>query len=314
MKGHDLLLLPYRFVSAFASAQYAAKRGLVGFEFYEFGRRLGWALLRAGRRSALQYLLRPVSSTRFFEFAFAESVLMDLPGECLDVGSPSLFSLYVAEKGKASSILMINPDCKDVSHTSRVIHDLSVNGIRLDCCGVETLSTRQGMYDCIWSISVVEHIPYQHGDAEAVQLMYDALRPGGRLILTVPVDRLAWDEYRDTDYYGTQGMPSSNGKFFFQRLYDKTRIYEKLMARIEHKPSVVCWFGETTPGIFADYIRQWMRRGYWYTLEDPRHIVDHYREFNSWEEMPGAGVCGLMVEKPAGHPDHPDPSMLRIIL
>ncbi len=187
----------------------------------------------------LSSIFSPVSSTRYFEFAFARSVLLDLPGEFLDVSSPSLFSLYVAKHGKASSILMINPDCTDVGHTSRVIRDLSINGIHLDCRGVETLATRQDRYDCIWSISVVEHIPYHQGDAEAVRLMYDALRPGGRLILTVPVDRLAWDEYRDTDYYGTQGAPSGNGKIFFQRFYDKSRIYEELIARLEHGPSVV---------------------------------------------------------------------------
>jgi len=43
--------------------------------------------------------------------------------------------------------------------------------------------------------------------------------------------------------------------------------------------------------------KRWMRDGLAGTVEDAREIVDHYREFRNWEEMPGMGVCGLMIEK-----------------
>jgi hypothetical protein len=126
--------------------------------------------------------------------------------------------------------------------------------------------------------------------------MYDSLSDGGRLIITVPVDRAFWTEYRDHDYYGTQDQ-KIKGKFFFQNIYDKNAIWERLVAPIGREPEGVRWFGETLPGRFAEYQQRWMRDGYNCTVNDPREITDYYREFSSWEEMPGIGVCGLMFKK-----------------
>jgi len=41
-----------------------------------------------------------------------------------------------------------------------------------------------------------------------------------------------------------------------------------------------------------------MRLGLRRSVEDPREIADNFREFPSWEAMPGAGVCGIRVVKP----------------
>jgi hypothetical protein len=126
--------------------------------------------------------------------------------------------------------------------------------------------------------------------------MYNALSEGGRLIITIPVDRTFWKEYRDHDNYGTQGQ-KIKGKYFFQNFYDKNAVWERLVAPIGREPAVVRWFGETVPGRFAEYHQRWMRYGHNCTVNDPREITDYYREFSSWEEMPGIGVCGLMFEK-----------------
>jgi hypothetical protein len=127
--------------------------------------------------------------------------------------------------------------------------------------------------------------------------MYDALKEGGTLILTVPVDRRFWSEYRDKDYYGTQGRSAERGKYFFQHFYDKAAIQERLLFSIEQQPKIMRWFGETSPGRFHEYIQSWIREGYDCIVEDPREIVGNYREFASWEEMPGVGVCGLAIKK-----------------
>ena len=60
---------------------------------------------------------------------------------------------------------------------------------------------------------------------------------------------------------------------------------------------MVRWFGETEPGSFVNHQERWMRQGHNCTVDDPQEITDHYRDFPSWEEMPGKGVCGLMFEK-----------------
>jgi len=191
---------------------------------------------------------------------------------------------------------MINPDVKDISETGAIISKLGINSIRVACRGVHVLSHQTETYDCIWSISVIEHICGGYDDRYAVKLMYDSLNSNGRLILTVPVGREFRNEWRDSNCYGTHGS-QSGGKYFFQRFYDKAAIWGRLLSPIGKEPTVVRWFGETSAGRFSEYEQRWMREGYKCTVEDPREIADNYQEFATWEEMPGMGVCGLMVEK-----------------
>ncbi len=282
-----------------SAAIYAANRGLPGIEFELFGRRIGYRLLMGGHRGALNYLLNPVSSVRYFEYSFA---LVNLPARyerCLDVSSPRLFSLYVVAQKPSTSVLIINPDSQDISLTAAIAGDLRLSGVHTEHCGVEGVVRYSGAFDCVWSLSVVEHIHGDYDDRAAIVAMYQALKPGGRLILTVPVDRRAWDEYRDRDYYGLATAPSSSGRYFFQRFYDKAAICERLLAGIEDEVVAVGWFGETSPGRHAAYVERWLREGYECTVDDPREFVDHYQEFAAWDDMPGVGVCGLVVEKKA---------------
>lgn len=279
-----------------AASRYAAARGAPGLEFYHYGSQLGRRLLGKGSRAGIRYMLAPVSIVRYFEFPFALSCLPECPGHFLDVSSPKLFSLYVAEKGLTRSILMINPDPGDASETAAMTSRLRINNVRVQRHGVDMLANQRDTYDCIWSISVIEHIAGEYDDSYAIKLMYDSLKDGGRLILTVPVDREFLVEYRDQDYYGTQ--PSqTGGENFFQRVYDKAAIWKRLLSPIEKEPSVVRWFGETTPGRYREYEKRWVSEGLSHTIEDPREIADYYQEFSSWEEMPGMGVCGLMIQK-----------------
>lgn len=298
MRYSGLISLLPLYVRARASARYATKHGLIGMEFNHFGHQLGWCLLRKGSRSGISYLLNPVSSVRYFEFSFALSCLADIPEKCLDVSSPRLFSFYMAKKCNSSSILIINPDICDLDHTKSIIQKLEINSIQLDHCGVEILVAQREIYDCIWSISVIEHIEGGCSDTQAVQLMYNALKRGGKLVLTVPVDRYFWDEYRNVDHYGTQLQPANGEQYFFQHFYDKVTLWERIVSPIGQEPSAIRWFGETSPGSFAEYVQRWRSQGYKATTRDPQYIVDHYQEFDSWEAMPGMGVCGLMFEKP----------------
>jgi len=267
-----------------------------GAEFYHFGRRVGWRLLASGCRRGVDYLLAPASSFRYFEFPFALSCFPEEPVRCLDVGSPRLFSFYVAAKVPASSTLMLNPDVNDISETAKVVSRLKMSNVHLQHGGVDVLEHQHELYDCIWSISVIEHIHGEHSDVDAVRLMYESLREGGRLILTVPVDRRFRVEYRDADYYGTQ-VDRGDGKYFFQYVYDKHSLWERLIKPLGRDPTVVRWFGERERGRYREYERRWIEQGRDCTVEDPREMAEHYREFATWEEMPGMGVCGLMILK-----------------
>jgi SAM-dependent methyltransferase len=276
---------------------YAKARGISGLDFAYFGRYMARRLLLKGSRLSIGYFLTPVNITRYFEFPFAFSVLPKPPGRCLDVSSPRLFSLYLASKYPSATFFMLNPDDNDISNTAKIIAKIKLNNISLHCSGVESFLNLRERFDCIYSISVIEHIWGAIDDISAVRLMYDSLNEGGRLIITIPVDRIFWDEYRDCNYYGTQ-MKQLTGRYFFQRYYDKAAIYHRIITSVGIEPAIIRWFGETSTGRFAEYEHNWMSERYKCTVNDPREIIDHYREFNSWDEMPGKGVCGMMFKKP----------------
>jgi len=86
-----------QFIKAYRSWSFAHKNGIPGLEFAHFGRQIGWKLLYSGQvNMGLTYILAPLITVRYFEFPFALACLPNKLGDCLDVGSPRLFSLYVA--------------------------------------------------------------------------------------------------------------------------------------------------------------------------------------------------------------------------
>jgi SAM-dependent methyltransferase len=283
-----------------SAAQYAASRNAPGMAFDAFGRSLGRKLLLKGRRAGMEYLLTPIATVRYWEYPFTLSCLPPGGGKFLDVSSPRLFSLYVASTKPSADVLMMNPDAADAARTQSIARAIGLTNFRVTGDDASRLETMRGEFDCAWSISVIEHIDGPYDDRAAVKYLYDALKPGGRLILTVPVDRKFENEYRDRDYYGTQsdGGKKQSEKYFFQRIYDKEAIQHRLLDPIGRNADVLRWFGETTPGKFRDHERRWIAQGMEVPVNDAREIADHYREFERWEDMPGFGVCGVMVKKP----------------
>ena len=222
-------------------------------QFDCFGRNIGHRLLlHACLVPGLSYVLTPVNITRYFEFEYALASLPASPRRCLDVSSPALFSLFVARREPSTSILMANPDALDLNRTRKAAGSLKMSNIRFANCTADQLAECGEKFDCIWLISVVEHICGDYQDREAVRIMYDLLSPGGRLILTIPVDRTCWDEYRDCDYYGTVGK-TTGGRYFFQRWYDGPPIHSRITQPIGVASSFVQWFGERIPGTFEDH-------------------------------------------------------------
>jgi SAM-dependent methyltransferase len=296
-----LALLPAR---AVAATRHAARAGAPGLEFARFGRR---AALRIAAREpglAARLAVTPVNIIRYFEFAFVWSCLPSFCDKVLDVGSPRLFTLYAASRGRARSLTMINPDAADLEVTRRLADALRLP-VLMEARGVETVG-EQDRFDCIWAISVLEHIHGEFDDTDAVIRLYRAIRPGGRLILTVPVDRRAHNEFRRGRYFAG-GAPDDEEARFFQRWYDEPTLRERLVAPTGGAVSLMRWFGETTPGRFAEHEAAWQARGHLVTVDDPREIADHYREYPNWDTMPGVGVCGILFEKPVAQPSKPPP-------
>jgi len=290
LRGPGLLR---RSLAARASAQRAR---IPGLEFDRFGRGLGLRLIANGYVTiGAQYLLNPVSIVRYFEFPFSAESIPATARDCLDISSPRLFSLYWSSRHPGASVEMINPDPVDLDETRLIA---KVGGIRIKYSNsdLRVLQERKDRYDAIWAISVLEHVHGSYDDRDSIAWIYSALRPGGVIVVTTPIDRQPWDEYREIDPYGLD-KPDS-GPVFFQRWYDLRSIHQRLLDPLRGASFDLAFFGETEPGMFRAYEAEWMRLGLRRSVDDPREIADHYREYASWEDMPGAGVCGIRIVKP----------------
>lgn len=295
MKRQEFLKLPRRYWQSQRAFAYASQQGIVGQEFGQFGKKVGWSLIRRCRLGGINWVLVPVNSTRYFEFAFVKVNMLPSAQHCLDVSSPALYSLYLAKENVNMQVHMVNPDSDDIKSTAVAAKVLNLSNINAENLALHQVVPPPDGYDCIYAISVVEHIAGDYDDGQSMQMLYSLLGSGGRLILTVPVDRDYWVEYRDVNYYGTQAKQGE--KYFFQRFYDQAAIWERLLKPIDREPTHVCWFGEKVNGRFQNYIQRWLQAGLDCTVEDPREIVDHYQQYDSWHAMPGVGVCGLVIDK-----------------
>ena len=297
MKASTLIAAPGLAFRSATALRHGRKKQIPGLKFDSFGRRLGLRLI-ASCNFALgaSYVLNPVSIVRYFEFSFIDASVPPDARNCADVSSPRLFSLYWSATHPGVVIDMINPDATDLDETRRVAAAASIP-LALTKSEIRVFRDRLETYDSIWSISVLEHIHGDYDDREAAAWLYGALRPGGVLALTVTTDRKFWDEYRDADPYGLVRLAS--GPVFFQRWYDLTAIKERLLAAFHGARVSLAFFGETSPGAFKSYEAEWIRQGVRRAVDDPREIADNFREYPSWEAMPGAGVCGIRIVKPA---------------
>lgn len=297
MKAKRLFAAPGLVVRSANARRIGRRAGIPGLQFDAFGRRLGLRLMRSGQFGlGAAYALNPVSIVRYFEFPFVAASIPEGVRQCADISSPRLFSLYWSATHPGVAIEMINPDAADLEETRRVAASAGAR-LKLVNTDVRALRERPEAYDAIWSISVLEHIHGDYDDRDSIAWLYSALRPGGTLAVTVTIDRVFWDEFRDADPYRLE--KNASGPVFFQRWYDLAAIQERLIDRLPGATASLAFFGETKPGAFKAYEAEWSRLGLRRSVEDPRDIAEGFREYPSWEAMPGAGVCGIRIVKPA---------------
>jgi SAM-dependent methyltransferase len=178
-----------------------------------------------GFRVAASAVLQPINSyTRFPEYHFMEQDVAALveergadgpPLRVLDVGSPKLFGFILAWR-------------YDIDLTTTDIHPLNLDPyfplwiplrrrargrIRFELRDARRLSDRDGSFDFVYAMSVLEHVEGPAGDAAAVREMVRVLKPGGRLAVSVPFGP-AFQEQR-----------TGRGDLrFFQRIYDPSSV------------------------------------------------------------------------------------------
>lgn len=286
----SLLVLP----AELASARRVGTPGLPDrVRCIRFGLR---ALFAGDVRRGLGLIADPMDSFRYFEVSFAVDAARRAPVErYLDVSSPRLIPLMILDDRPDLVADLLNPHASDLRETSEYAKSLGLlERCRLSDVLIEDAKHEDGTFDLITSVSVVEHIPQ---DSNAVAKLWRLLRPGGRLVITVPCAREACEEYSNLDEYSLLN-PDGSGFVYWQRYYDESALAARFWS-VVGKPAVMRIWGEREAGSYdANVVSKRTDPTYPYWRE-PTMFGSQFREFTRLDELPGMGVVAMEFVKEA---------------
>jgi len=220
---------------------------------YLYGLWLGLESVVRGHitREAMKNIIVPVNYWRTLEFKVVLNELRPSHLDTiLDIGSPKLLSLYLADKVGAS---VFATDIENYfTHDYEIFRSLRripKERLRIQTVDGRKLQFSENSFDKVFSISVLEHIP-EHGDIECVKEIARVLKPGGLCVITIPFAPVSRDEFKDSkDFYwsGSSTSDAAAKRVFFQRRYDENDIHERLAKPSGLKLTNLLYLGETFP-------------------------------------------------------------------
>jgi hypothetical protein len=236
----------------------------------------------------------PMDSTRYFEFAFVcEALSKASMSRYLDVSSPRLLPIFLTFETKGLHSELVNPDLSDLRGSAGLIQALRLESrCTVHGCLIDDVPFDSGSFDVVSSISVVEHIP---DDTKAVQKMWNLLKPGGRLLLTLPCAVEASNRFINRNEYGLLA-PNDDGYFFFHRLYDQ-RLLEDNIFSVTGRPLHTAIYGEKRSGFLRENLDRKMADPLYPYWREPYMMGTSFCYFDELSELPGEGVIGLEFQK-----------------
>jgi SAM-dependent methyltransferase len=274
--------------------------GAPGVEFHMRCMLLGARLIatRPSRRSfrkSYDLMFRPMDSTRYFEFDALWRWAHPTPTgqRLLDVSSPRLFPIMLLHNNPGLRASLTNPHEQDLALTREMVSLLGLDE-RCDLLAlpVAELAYQPGTFDIVTCISVLEHIV---DDDEAINRMWRLLKPGGRLLVTVPTAAQRSVQWIDENEYGLL-EPDERGFVFWERVYDQGLLDERLF-RVAGNPTRKAICGERRSGTFFENAMR-KRRDPWYPFWlEPVWMAREFAPFPSVESLPGEGVMAVEFVK-----------------
>jgi SAM-dependent methyltransferase len=191
--------------------------------FYVASVRLGLGyLLRHGYlREAVVRVVVPLDPSRYVELPDVARELGARPGEqVLDLASPKLLAAALARDGV--DMTSVDQLESEIEAWRKLAPE-----VRFEVGDGRSLPFADASFDRAYSISVLEHIP-EGGDEAALGELARVVKPGGRVVVTLPYARSYREEWREHDLYA-EGE-ERGGRYFFQRWYDDRRVEQLVSA------------------------------------------------------------------------------------
>ena len=168
-------------------------------------------------REALIRVLVPLDPSRYLELPETRRELGARPGDrVLDLASPKLLAVQLARDG--ADVTSVDLYADEIERWRRLAP--SQKNLRFEVADGRALPYPDASFDHAYSISVLEHIP-DGGDRAALNELARVVKPGGRVVVTLPHATKAYDEHRDRALYG-----GGEGDTFFQRWYDDAAVQD----------------------------------------------------------------------------------------
>ena len=267
-----------------------------GLKFRKYCALLGIRLLLKVRdiRRAYNLIVSPMDSVRYFEFDFMWHTIEKVEiHSYLDVSSPRLFPLMVVNRTPGLVADLINPDKEDIESTISWAESFNLT----DRCRfherlVDDVSIDNNFFDVITSISVIEHIP---DDKKAIQKLWDLLKPGGRLLISVPCAAKASEEYINQDTYKLLNK-DEKGFVYWQRYYDEDLIRKQIFS-ITGEPVRFAIYGERRQGSYSKNMTEKRENPLYQYWREPFMMGIEYEFRNKISELPGMGVIAMEFVK-----------------
>lgn len=287
--------------SALAPLNWAAAHayGTPGLDFHRRCAELGLRTLfnretPLEARWQLHMLFSPVVLTRYFEFDFAWRHVPEAALRYLDVSSPFMFPILYLAHGRASRGDLINPDRNDIALIRQHVAACKLSArTSVHDCLIDEAPFADGTFDAITCLSVLEHIP---SNRDAMAKMWALLRPGGRLILTLPCAARGYRLYTDIDHYGLLGS-GQDGFTFLEYIYDDALLAETTYS-VAGQPAAREVYGEKRAGILREELLKRWSGAYWQFWSEPAWMGQNFQRFDRIADLPGEGVIGLAFVKP----------------
>ncbi len=180
-------------------------------------------------REAAIRIVVPLDPSRYVELPWALDRLSTAPGtSVLDLASPKLLAVALARRG--ARVTTVDQLESEIDAWRRLTeHEAN---LKLTVGDGRSLPFANASFDNASSISVLEHVAGQGGDAAALAELARCTRTGGVIVLTLPYARESWTEYRGSAAYLDHGERDDQGRTFFQRWYDDAAV-ERLVGGID---------------------------------------------------------------------------------